>query len=507
MPRLTERAAVVRPARSGPRGPAPAARADRRTHRRGSLLSAWPRPVDGRCRSSRLPAPLPSTCTRPWWRRSTRGCRWCSSPPTVRPRCAAPARTRRSTSATCTAHSVRFYAEVSVDELHAERQAQWRSVVDRALGEAKAGPVHLNVALREPLVPDGSPVLVPSSGCRLISTGCTRPRSPYNGYPDLDAAVRTVVVAGDQALADARGLAEAGGWPLLAEPSSGHGPGRTRSAPTACCSSTSRRHRAGRRRRPAHLLPAGHPTPGPDRPRGGPAQGRPAPPEGHRRRPPRPGCAAGRTPTCSRRARSPGARRRTPGRPAGGPGRGSGRADRGAAGGRLVERDPRPRPGRPRAEPPLVLANRGASGIDGTVSTAIGAALAHAGRPAYALMGDLTFLHDSTGLVIGPAEPRPDLTLVVVNDDGGGLFTLLEQGAPEHAEVFDRGFGTPHGVDLRGALRRHRHTAPSRVESPGRPPRPRSRRNRRGSEWSRCAPTAACTATCTRCCGPPSPGR
>ncbi len=99
------------------------------------------------------------------------------------------------------------------------------------------------------------------------------------------------------------------------------------------------------------------------------------------------------------------------------------------------------------AEPPLVLANRGASGIDGTVSTAIGAALARGG-PAYALMGDLTFLHDSTGLVIGPDEPRPDLTVVVVNDDGGGLFNQLEQGAPEHAAEFERVFGTPHGADL-----------------------------------------------------------
>ena len=63
-------------------------------------------------------------------------------------------------------------------------------------------------------------------------------------------------------------------------------------------------------------------------------------------------------------------------------------------------------------------------------------------------MGDLTFLHDSTGLVIGPAEARPDLTVVVVNDDGGGLFTLHEQGAPEHAATFERVFGTPHGADL-----------------------------------------------------------
>jgi 2-succinyl-5-enolpyruvyl-6-hydroxy-3-cyclohexene-1-carboxylate synthase len=113
---------------------------------------------------------------------------------------------------------------------------------------------------------------------------------------------------------------------------------------------------------------------------------------------------------------------------------------------------------------PLVLANRGASGIDGTVSTSIGAALAHPGGPAYALIGDLTFLHDSTGLVIGPAEPRPDLTIVVVNDDGGGLFALLEQGAPEHAAVFERVFGTPHGVDL-AALCAATSTPHRRVES------------------------------------------
>jgi 2-succinyl-5-enolpyruvyl-6-hydroxy-3-cyclohexene-1-carboxylate synthase len=93
-----------------------------------------------------------------------------------------------------------------------------------------------------------------------------------------------------------------------------------------------------------------------------------------------------------------------------------------------------------------VLANRGAAGIDGTVSTAIGAALAH-GRRTLALLGDLTFLHDANGLVIGP-EPRPDLTIVVVNNDGGAIFGLLEQGAPEHAAAFERIFGTPHGVDL-----------------------------------------------------------
>ena len=96
-----------------------------------------------------------------------------------------------------------------------------------------------------------------------------------------------------------------------------------------------------------------------------------------------------------------------------------------------------------------VIANRGLAGIDGTISSAIGAAL---GRPrstrALALMGDVTFLHDTTGLFLGPREERPDLTIVVVNDDGGSIFATLEQGAPEHADRFDTLFGTPHGVDL-----------------------------------------------------------
>ena len=98
-----------------------------------------------------------------------------------------------------------------------------------------------------------------------------------------------------------------------------------------------------------------------------------------------------------------------------------------------------------------VLANRGLAGIDGVVSTAVGIALARPAAPTYAFLGDLTFLHDANGLLIGPGEPTPDLTLVVVNDDGGGIFTTLEQGAPERASDFERVFGTPTGTDL-GAL-------------------------------------------------------
>jgi 2-succinyl-5-enolpyruvyl-6-hydroxy-3-cyclohexene-1-carboxylate synthase len=96
-----------------------------------------------------------------------------------------------------------------------------------------------------------------------------------------------------------------------------------------------------------------------------------------------------------------------------------------------------------------VLANRGLAGIDGTVSSAVGAALARPhGARNLALMGDVTFLHDGNGLVLGPDEPRPDLTVVVVNDDGGSIFAMLEQGAAPYADRYDRLFGTPHGVDL-----------------------------------------------------------
>ncbi len=95
-----------------------------------------------------------------------------------------------------------------------------------------------------------------------------------------------------------------------------------------------------------------------------------------------------------------------------------------------------------------VVANRGLSGIDGTVSTAIGAALGRRSSRSLALMGDVTFLHDANGLVLGPGQPEPDLTIVVVNDDGGSIFTMLEQGDPAHAPAYEALFGTPHGVDL-----------------------------------------------------------
>ena len=114
-----------------------------------------------------------------------------------------------------------------------------------------------------------------------------------------------------------------------------------------------------------------------------------------------------------------------------------------------------------------VRSNRGVAGIDGTVSTAIGAALAHEradGGRTVALIGDLTFVHDSSGLLVGPTEPNPrNLTIVVSNDNGGGIFELLEQGDPRFSDVSSRIFGTPHDVDV-GALCRAYHVESRQIE-------------------------------------------
>ena len=98
-----------------------------------------------------------------------------------------------------------------------------------------------------------------------------------------------------------------------------------------------------------------------------------------------------------------------------------------------------------------VYANRGLAGIDGTISTASGIALAN-GIPTRLLLGDLTFLHDAGALLLGTGEPEPDLQIVVLNDSGGGIFTLLEHGAlgerEEYAAVVERFFGTPHTANI-----------------------------------------------------------
>ncbi|MEO5745086.1 MAG: 2-succinyl-5-enolpyruvyl-6-hydroxy-3-cyclohexene-1-carboxylic-acid synthase [Terracoccus sp.] len=111
----------------------------------------------------------------------------------------------------------------------------------------------------------------------------------------------------------------------------------------------------------------------------------------------------------------------------------------------------------------FVVGNRGLAGIDGMVSTAVGVALgrSHAAR-SIAFVGDLTLLHDTNGLLIGPSQPRPSLTIVVLSDDGGAIFATLEQGGDRFSHAFERVFATPHGTDLAALCAAH-HTEYERV--------------------------------------------
>jgi len=94
-----------------------------------------------------------------------------------------------------------------------------------------------------------------------------------------------------------------------------------------------------------------------------------------------------------------------------------------------------------------VHANRGANGIDGVVSTAVGVALADSARPTALLIGDVAFLHDSNGL-LGATDRGIDLVVVVVDNDGGGIFSFLPPVTAVAPDRFERLFGTPHGLDL-----------------------------------------------------------
>ena len=340
------------------------------------------------------------------------------------------------------------------------------SVLFRAeMGPKRHGlPLHLNVQLDDPLVPGERWADAPSARTE-------RQRGPFLGgdgeVTTLEAGPRTVVIAGDDAGPPARMLAQEAGWPLLAEPSSGS---RTGDHAIRCYRLLLDGPLGQEIER---VVVHGHPTLSRPVSR---LLARPevevwaAPTPGRELRRPFP--VAG---TFDRvRASAPDttdwfARWRqadadvarsldrllaaegdlTPYDVAGAVARAL------PAGGLLVVgasspiRDldlmvPRYDVGDRRK----VIANRGLSGIDGVVSTAIGAALGRDSSRSLALLGDVTFLHDSNGLVRGPGQPEPDLTLVVVNDDGGSIFAMLEQGAPEHADRYDALFGTPHHVDL-----------------------------------------------------------
>lgn len=94
-----------------------------------------------------------------------------------------------------------------------------------------------------------------------------------------------------------------------------------------------------------------------------------------------------------------------------------------------------------------ILANRGANGIDGMISSGLGAAAT--GQPMTLLLGDLSFFHDMNGLLAGK-HYQINITIVLINNDGGGIFSFLPQ--QQQKEQFELLFGTPHGIDFTHAI-------------------------------------------------------
>ena len=377
--------------------------------------------------------------------------------------------------------AVRWFCEAGLPEARPGAAGYWRSLACQAWAYAAgavgglAGPVHLNLPFREPRGDadwlDGAESLDGRPGGQ-----------PWTRFPDQGTArdelelpwtERGVVVCGDGDY-DARALVELAGragWPVLAEPSSGarHGPGALSAYQYLLATPE-----FVRAHQPDLIVSAGRP--GLSRPqlaflKNGSARRHVVVAQG-----------PGRWADPQRAATDVAAALRLTGIPDGTGSReawleGWQRADEAArrAVDAVLDEDEcltEPRLARDLATslpdgallwcgssqpvrdidcalPPRadlrVLASRGTSGIDGTTSSAIGAALAHGG-PAFALIGDLAFLHDAAGLALGPDEPRPDLCLVVVNNDGGGIFSALEQAA--FPGPFERLFGTPHGTGL-----------------------------------------------------------
>ena len=103
---------------------------------------------------------------------------------------------------------------------------------------------------------------------------------------------------------------------------------------------------------------------------------------------------------------------------------------------------------------PAPIANRGLAGIDGTLATALGVALAQdRGAGVRVVVGDLTFLHDAMSLGRGCGEAEPDLQVIVIDDAGGAIFSTLEYPAVTEPQVFDRYFTAPQGADIAALAR------------------------------------------------------
>jgi 2-succinyl-5-enolpyruvyl-6-hydroxy-3-cyclohexene-1-carboxylate synthase len=93
------------------------------------------------------------------------------------------------------------------------------------------------------------------------------------------------------------------------------------------------------------------------------------------------------------------------------------------------------------------MANRGANGIDGVVSSALGASAGSDG-PLVLVIGDIAFYHDMNGLLAAKLHEL-HATIVLINNDGGGIFSFLPQA--DYPEHFEQLYGTPHGLDFRNA--------------------------------------------------------
>lgn len=377
--------------------------------------------------------------------------------------------------------AVRLHADVPADS--AAPAEAWRALVSRAVAVATGaltrdpGPVHLNLCLADPLLPD------PGDGDELPpgrADGAPWTRvvpAPARVPVELAAETRTLVVAGADAGPSARELAERAGWPLVAEPASGArvGGSALRSGRLLLAHDTlaGQVRRVVVQGRPTLSRPVTRLLSRPDVEVVAVSDRLPWADPGHRVDVVVPAASAppGGDPgwrdlwlrsdaavSSVVDAMLDEARSALPAGVLLGPDVARAVAEALPAAGLLVVGSSQPvrdldlvAVPTPVGEHRLVLANRGLSGIDGTVSTAAGAALGRGSGRSLAYLGDLTFLHDASGLLVGPREPRPDLTLVVANDDGGAVFAGLEQGAPAYASAFERVFGTPTGADL-GAL-------------------------------------------------------
>ncbi len=354
-----------------------------------------------------------------------------------------------------------------------------RNLASRAIAAAlgtrtqQPGPVHLNLAYRDPLVPGPHGWPEPSRlGLTLVDAPVSRPAPA-----ELARGPLTVVVAGDGAGPAAAALAADGGWPLLAEPTSGARHGATLVhayrlvlASSALAPRVERVVVLGRPTlsRPVQALLAtagevvvvaigGAPWPDPARRAdrvmaavpvvgGGPA---PAAEESWLREWLAAGAAAsGAVRGVLAEVASTVGLDPVPGQLlAASVSRATGEEGVLFVGASNPVRDldlvadwPGPR---------VVVANRGLAGIDGSISTASGLALG-LGRPVRAWLGDLTALHGITGLLVGPLERRPDLQVLVSQDGGGSIFATLEHGDERLVHLAERVFATPHGTDLAG---------------------------------------------------------